>query len=160
MKTLCLMAAFAVSCLSAPTGIRTVYILPMAGGLDQYLAAWLTHDHVLEVVADPKLADAVITDTLGEPFEQKMAQIRPPAAAPDSKDKADSSAMVHTFRSGSSKGTVFLVDAKTRVVVWSDYEKAPRSITNANLNREARRVAKKLADTGTPADAGANKTER
>jgi len=138
----------------------------MAGGLDQYLAAWLTHDHVLEVVADPKLADAVITDTLGEPFEQKMAQIRPPAAAPDGKDKdkdkdrADSSPMVHTFRSGSSKGTVFLVDAKTRVVVWSDYEKAPRSTTNENLNREAKRVAKKLADSGSPADAGANKTER
>jgi hypothetical protein len=117
---------------------RTVYVLPMAGGLDQFLAQWLTRDHVMQVVADPKIADVVLTDHLGETFEQKMAEIRP------KDDKKTDSAAHNTFRSSRGRGTVFLVDAKSREVLWSDYEKVPDSTSNDSLNHEAERIAKKL----------------
>jgi len=120
---------------SAP---RTVYVLPMAGGLDQFLAQWLTRGHVMQVVADPKIADVVLTDHLGETFEQKMAEIRP------KDDKKSNSAAHNTFRSSRARGTVFLVDAKSREVLWSDYEKVPGSTSDDSLNREAERIAKKL----------------
>ena len=117
---------------------RTVYILPMARGLDQFVAEWLTRDHVMQVVADPKIADVVLTDHLGETFEQKMAEIHP------KDDKKSDSNATHTFRSSRGRGTVFLVDAKSRQVLWSDYEKVPGSMTDKNLNDEAERIAKKL----------------
>lgn len=118
---------------------RTVYVLPMAGGLDQFLAQRLTSEHVMQVVADPKIADVVLTDRLGEAFEQKMAEIHPK----DDK-KSDSTAAHNTFRSSRGRSTVFLVDAKSRQVLWSDYEKAPSSMTDKNLDDEAERIAKKL----------------
>jgi hypothetical protein len=162
------MAVLAVSCLAAPAGIRTVYLLPMAGGLDQYLAAWLTSDHVLQVVADPQLADAVMTDSLGETFERRLAQIHPPEAADKTEvanksdklsDRTGSSA-VPAFRSSRSKGTLFLVDAKTRTVLWSDYEKVPSTSSSGNLSREARRVVRKLAGGDTGTGNGTGKTEQ
>ena len=39
-----------------------------ARGLDQYLANRLTDDHIFQVVTDPKQADAVFTDRIGEAF--------------------------------------------------------------------------------------------
>jgi hypothetical protein len=115
---------------------RTVYILPMAGGLDQYLAEQITRGHVMRVVADPKTADLVLTDRLGEGFEERMARIHP-----RTDEKAPDATSIHReFRTGRIGGTVFLVDAASRQVVWSDYEKPTR-----NLQREASRIAKKLA---------------
>ena len=43
-----------------------------------------------------------------------------------------------------AKGTVFLVDAKSRQVIWADYEKPART----HLEREAGRIAKKLESLG------------
>ncbi|MDQ6664208.1 MAG: hypothetical protein M3Z23_07425, partial [Acidobacteriota bacterium] len=37
------------------TGVHSVYLFPMAGGLDQYVANHLTSSHVYRVVSDPKL---------------------------------------------------------------------------------------------------------
>ena len=51
--------------------VKTVYLLPMANGLDQYLASRLTSESVFQVVTDPKKADAVLTDHVGEGFEQE-----------------------------------------------------------------------------------------
>src|ERR1700689_4202837 len=137
MKSASAMAFLAIAAFgqSAP---RTVYVLPMAGGLDQFLAQWLTRDHVMQVVADPKIADVVLTDHLGETFEQKMAEIHP------KDDKKSDSTAHNAFRSSKGRGTVFLVDAKSRQVLWSDYEKVPSSMTDKNLNDEAERIAKKL----------------
>jgi len=128
-------AFFAATALPAQVaGVHTVYILPMAGGLDQYLAEELTRGHILQVVADPKTADAVLTDRLGEAFEKKLAKIHP------RDEDEDDDAEVHPgFRSNASKGTIFLVDLKSRNVVWSDYEKPTRSLT-----RDAARIVKKL----------------
>jgi hypothetical protein len=112
--------------------------MPMAGGLDQYLAQWLTQEHIMKVITDPKTADTVMTDRLGEAFEQKMAEFHPKDA------KKPEDATHNMFQSSQGRGTVFLVDAKTRQVLWSDYEKAPRSISGAHVNDQAERIAKKL----------------
>ncbi|MDQ6705825.1 MAG: hypothetical protein M3Z85_07660, partial [Acidobacteriota bacterium] len=37
------------------TGVHSVYLFPMVGGLDQYVANHLTSSHVYRVVSDPKL---------------------------------------------------------------------------------------------------------
>jgi hypothetical protein len=119
--------------------MRSVYVLPMAGGLDQYLAAQLAHDHVMQVVADPKIADAVLTDRLGDSFQQTLAKLHP-----RDDDEDTSEAPRHSFQSTGTKGTVFLVDAKSRQVIWSDFEKPPRNVSGNSLNRHAERLAKKL----------------
>ncbi|HVW84392.1 MAG TPA: hypothetical protein VHB50_06910, partial [Bryobacteraceae bacterium] len=118
-----------------------VYILPMAGGFDQYLAEQLARDHVVQVVADPKLADSVLTERLGETFEQKMAKIHP---RDEKKDDQKTDDLHPGFRSSAAKGTVFLVDANTRQVLWSDYEKPPHSRSGGSLNHAAAKIAKKL----------------
>ena len=134
-----MLALFATLASAQYAGPKTVYILPMAAGLDQYLAQWLTQDHVMQVVADPKTAQVIMTDRLGEAFEQKMKQIRP-----DDDKKSDDTAH-NTFRSTRPRGTIFLVDAKTRQVLWADYQKPPRSNSDGDLNRAAEQIAKKLS---------------
>src|SRR5215469_16069149 len=119
--------------------VRSVYILPMAGGLDQYLAEHLTQTGAMQVVTDPKAADSFLTDHLGEPFEQKIAEFHQPADAAKNSNNA-----VHpSFRSTNSKGTVFLVDAKSQKVLWSDYEK-PGPHDSATLNHVAARIVQKM----------------
>lgn len=137
-------ALWASSALAVPPGVHSVYILPMGGGLDQYLAEWLTREHVVDVVTDPKAADAVLTDSIGEAFELKMATISP--RDDDEKPNPDA----HSFRPSHGRGTLFLVDAKSRTVIWSDYEKVVTGSANAGLDRQAQRVAKKLQAAGTP----------
>jgi hypothetical protein len=120
-----------------PAALRSVYILPMAGGLDQYLAERLAQEHVMQVVADSKLADTVMTDHLNEAFADTLAKLHP------RKDETASEETQHTFHSGSNKGTIFLVDAKSREVIWSDYEK-PRRNQSSHMSREAERIVKKM----------------
>jgi hypothetical protein len=111
--------------------------MPMAGGLDQYLAMWLTQQHIAKVTTDPKAAELVMTDHLGQSLEEKLAELHPA----DAKKPGDP---IPTFQSSHGRGTVFLVDAKTRQVLWSDYEKAPSSTTGPHLNEQAERIATKL----------------
>jgi len=151
MKTLAAVAFIALTCLAysmlGQSRPRSVYVLPMANGLDQYLAQRLTGDHVMKVVANPKIADVVLTDRLGEAFEQQLAEIRATDAKTDDKDKNDTRTHV-PFRSSKGRGTIFLVDAKSREVLWSDYEKVPTSSSSDVLVREAERIAKKLQAAG------------
>ncbi len=136
--------------------IRHVYLLPMAGGFDQHLANHLTRQGLLQVVADPARADAILTDSLGKPFEQKLDELYPeakPAPEPKAQEEAED-----TGRAGMDlkvapmerqsgirrgKGTVFLVARGSRAVVWSTYER-PRRTTPDELDRAARRVAEEL----------------
>ncbi|MGZ5145290.1 MAG: hypothetical protein ACXWCP_17195, partial [Burkholderiales bacterium] len=57
------------------SGVKTVYLLPMSSGLDQYLAVRLTSASVLQVVADPRNADAVLTDHIGQGFEDRLDEM-------------------------------------------------------------------------------------
>jgi hypothetical protein len=144
MKRLLLLVVFAAIASPQYAGPRTVYILPMAAGLDQYIAQWLTRDHTMQVVADPKAAEVVMTDRLGDAFEQKLAQIHPAEKKSDSSDQPGTSAP-NAFRSSRGRGTIFIVDAKSRQVLWSAHEKPPKSNSDADLNRTAERIAKQLS---------------
>src|SRR5262245_31014721 len=78
-----LLLCFGVAASAEDLGtVRTVYIMGMAHGLDQYLANRLTNEHVYRVVTDPKVADAVITDHIGKGFEEQLSELLPPPEAP------------------------------------------------------------------------------
>jgi hypothetical protein len=148
-------------CAASLAEVKSVYLFPMANGLDQYLADRLTHDHVLQVVTDPKAADAMITDHLGSGFEEQLLKLRPelkppPPPKPVKKDDADADKdtdkdedkkdkdMVPVPSSfHNAKGTVFLVHARSQQVVWSAYQKAS-SHDPKEMERTAARIAKML----------------
>ena len=75
----CLAAAFGSLPLIAAdlAGVRSVYILQMPRGMDQYLANRLTNDHIFQVVTDPKRADAMLTDQIGAMFEEQLETLLP-----------------------------------------------------------------------------------
>ncbi|HJT89483.1 MAG TPA: hypothetical protein VJ732_16555 [Bryobacteraceae bacterium] len=154
------------------SGVHSVYVMPMSRGLDQYLANRLTRGHVFQVVTDPKLAQAVFTDRIGAEFEAQLEDISPPPkpaangkeSKPESKSGAsDSKAAKDEGGSdagsaldalgnapaappssfGRGKGTVFLVDAKSREVLWSTYQ-PPKSSSSTDLDRTASDIVSRL----------------
>jgi len=175
-----LLPALICICLAsgADTPPRTVYLLPMARGLDQYLANQLTSHGTLRVVTDAKQADVVFTDRLGEAFEERLNELRPvpeapkPAEAAPEKDQAaidqDTASKAALFGEtvnklsdpsrlssfGRARGTVFLVDARSGQVIWSTFEQAKDSRAK-EMDRTARhiveRLSKSLAGPAEPA---------
>ena len=182
MKRLLLLVAGggALLCAADLETVRNVYVMPMPRGLDQYLASRLTSDHVFQIVTDPKLADAVLTDRVGENLQAQLENIfptpkppEPPAAAPApekatkseksskrdrDKDKdADASSTNPMFQDtvnkldnpnanssfGRSKGSIFLVDTKSRQVVWSTFD-PPKGVAAKDLDRTASDIVSRL----------------
>ena len=147
----------AASALAAGLGdTRTVYLLPMTGGLDQYLAVGLTTGLVLQVVTDPQKADAIFTDRLGEGFEAKLDELYGARKKADAKGdgktdgKSDDTQNFARVQGGSrGRGAVFVVDRKTREVVWSVYDQ-PKDGTPASVKRSADRIVEKLAKAVKP----------
>jgi hypothetical protein len=162
-------AAAALLPLSAAdlNGVRSVYILQMPRGMDQYLANRLTNLHVFQIVTDPKRADAMLTDHVGVTFEDQLETLLPSpepvkkVEPPPDKSKAPSSGPIMpidtetklpTVRStfGASKGTLFLVDPKTHQVLWSVYEPA-KSSDSKEMDRTATDIVNRLKkDLNTP----------
>lgn len=147
---------------------RTVYVLSMSRGIDQFLANRLTNEHVLQVVTDPKLADVVFTDHLGEGFQAQLESFAPLRAdeqeekadakpAAKGNDKAADNGLAGFFTApvnklanpamnsnfGRNKGTFFLVDAKTHEVLWSTFD-PPRASTNRDLDHLASDIVSRL----------------
>jgi hypothetical protein len=170
MKRLLLLLSCSIALLGGAelSGVHTVYVLSMSKGLDQYLANRLANDHLFQVVTDPKLADAFLTDRVGESLQAKLEEIFPPPVpekpAPDEKEektakkdkdkelpsnslvgdtvnKLDTPGTSSSF--GRGKGTVFLVDAKSRQVVWSIYE-LPKGSSARELDRTASDIVSRL----------------
>ena len=165
MKSIKLLLLLLASCAAALTAaglenVHTVYVLPMGHGLEQYLANALTGEHVFVIVTDPKMADAVLTDHIGAPLQQKLdPMLAPPAEKPDVKDAdkdkietpkgsimepankldnpADNSSM------GRSRGMVFLVGTKSRQVLWSIYD-LPKDASSKELDRIASAIVSRL----------------
>ena len=155
----------ALMCAAELSDVHTVYLLRMSKGLDQYLANRLSSDHVFQIVTDPKLADAVFTDQIGEGFEAKLEDLfpppesekpaPPPKPAKDAKDDEDAppanKLMTETVNKlaaptsswGRSNGTVFLVWAKSRQVVWSAYQPA-KGGTSKELDRTANDIVSRI----------------
>jgi hypothetical protein len=143
--------------------VNKIYVLQMSGGLDQYLANRMTRESRFVISADAKTADAIMTDHLGEAFEQKYNELYPPPEPPapvkeakDSKDTKDSkktestpgfkNSKDDTIRHSSfsrGKGNVFLVDRATRRVLWS-YFLRPKNSTPDEMNRTADRIVDQL----------------
>jgi hypothetical protein len=123
---------------------RTVYIIPMANGLDRHLASRLTSSAVVWVVLDPENADAVLTDRVDQAFwawsnaHYKSAG-KPSNAAPNDEDRS----RYERPRAGGYRGTIFLIDPRNGVVLWSIYEPTPDTSPNA-LDQAAVRVAVNL----------------
>ena len=131
--------------------VKTVYLLPMSNGLDQYLAQQLTAGAVLQVVTDPQKADAIFTDHVGESFEESLADIYQTKPKAGDKDKADDTAEdkgASPARSGMQgkrgRGTVFLVNRRTHDVLWSVYE-LPKGTQPDILRRSAGKISAQLA---------------
>ena len=155
------------------TGGRVVYVLPMGHSLDQFLANHLTRMHVLQVVTDPTRADVIITDRVGSALEDRMKDLfQPPQASAEAKEarikaenahsketagqpqnavaafsdtanKAEKQGNMATF--GHGRGTIFLVDVKSRQVLWSAFQ-TPKNFTPRELDHTAERIAKRLKD--------------
>lgn len=178
-----LLSCGVLACAADLAGVHSVYILPMRSGLDQFLANRLTNGGVFRVVTDPKLADAVLTDHIGETFEAQLEEmipkpepvkkLAPPATAPPmKKDKDDDpsrsllGSMVNadakpsnparnsTF--GRTKGTVFLVDEKSRLVLWSVYD-LPKGSDSKEMDRTASDIVSRIKKDLGAKDLGAGK---
>jgi len=125
--------------------LKTVYLMPMTNGLDQFLAIKLTTGVVMQVVTDQKQADAIYTDQIGKSFEQKLDDLygqKPKDKDAENKDGSSESSRV-VSSSSRGKGAIFLVDRKTRSVVWSTYER-PKSANSDELNHVAEKIAQRL----------------
>ena len=166
------------------TGGRTVYLMPMGRGLDQFIANRLTRMHVLLVVTDPAKADTIFTDQVGATLEDKLKDLYPPppdpeaqeaaheaakekeAAAKEKAEQPDASAiqvrpsiLADTVNkadkaggmgvAGRGRGTIFLVDVKSRQVLWSVFEK-PKNSSPHELDHTAERVVKQLKEDLSP----------
>jgi hypothetical protein len=139
--------------------IQTVYLMPMGNAMDQYLARNLTRLGPFQVVTDPLRADAVFTDRLGQAFETRFAELfgeEEQAATPaprkeGTEQEKETSTDQESVKSpppvsssfGRGKGNIFLVDRKSRRVVWAGFEK-PRFTTPESLDAISQRMVKQL----------------
>jgi hypothetical protein len=142
--------------------VQSVYILPMSGGMHQHLTNRLVKLGLFQVVADPHRADTVLTDRLGAAFETQLtewdqieAQRNPPPPPPvkpeAAKEEGDDSKPLElasrqvTAAISRGKGTLFLVDRRSRKVLWSTYQRS-KSTQPDELERTAGRVADRLKE--------------
>ena len=121
---------------------QTVYILEMSNALDQHLASRLTNSHVLWVVLDPASADAVLTESLDSGFQTWIQRTYPPPANSPSAGEASSLLAQHSYGTP-KRGTVFLVDPRKKIVLWSTSE-VPRNSSPAEADRVALRMTNEL----------------
>ena len=152
---LCVSSAFAADLGS----VRSVYTWPMTKSFDQYLAEQITTESVFDVVVDPKLANAVLTDRIDAPFLAALDELFP-LPEPDDPEKAEkkndeedpageSIEAGGAFKRpknrpmGRPQGTLFLVDVHSRTVLWSTYLKEYDPSPN-KLHQQARSVVERI----------------
>ncbi len=163
LSTLSLLTLFGMD--PAARDVKTVYLLPLGGGLDQFLASELTKSGVYTVTTDPQKADAVLAGSLGEGLEKKFAELYPPPPTPkplekddakkDPKEKKETQMIVDTMQKvghnswGSGKGTIFLVDRKSKNILWS-MNRQPKNSSTPEMVIQARKIVEQLKkDLGT-----------
>jgi hypothetical protein len=109
---------------------------------------------VLLVVTDPQKADVILSDRIGAGLDEKLDELyggKPAPAKSNAASKSDNAGKSdNDFSKPSSqpishaRGTVFLIDRKTRNVVWSLYER-PKNTSPDELNHVAEKIAGKLS---------------
>ncbi len=148
MKWFSILAASAALAFPASpelAGIKTVYMLPMSAGLDQYLAVRLTASNLFQVVTDPQKADAVFTDRIGASLEESMHELFDLKPQDQDKSKNGDDGFKPTMAPLSrGKGSIFLVSRTSRAIVWSIYA-LPKSQQAGDMNDLARYIAEHLA---------------
>ena len=171
-RLVCLLLVSGALAAAELSGVHAVYLFPMSRGMDQFLANRLTNGHVFLVVTDPKLADAFFSDRVGTALETQIdAAIKKPeqkddtkAAGKDAKpasspggvaamfgdtaNKLDTPSLNSSF--GRGKGNIFLVDAKSRQVVWSTFD-PPKDGTEKEMDRTASAIVDRLKKDLNPA---------
>jgi len=129
----------------------------MANSFDQYLANRLRSISQIRIVTDASKADAVFTDRIGLSFEARLEEMESAA-----KDKLESVAKPSETASasktdqaefklaprvvsgiGRGRGTYFLVDRRSKLVLWSTFSKA-KDAQPHNMNSNAAKVAGEL----------------
>jgi len=168
--------AFAAGAASQPdfsaelNQVHAVYILPMNRGMDQYLADHLARLGSFTVVADPKKADTILTDKIGQDFENQLDTLYPPPKPPkpkvtekakdkDAKDADSKDADAKdgakdqpqdidvgappTSTWGHGRGNYFLVNRATRKVIWSCFL-PPKNGTPHVLDQTAGKITARL----------------
>ncbi len=144
MKLLAVFFAVSASLLAADeSGVKAVYVMPMSSGLEQYLAVRLAKDSAFQVVTDPQKADVIFTDHIGEGFEQALADLYEGKKQSDGKLSDDVIAKPVSQPFSHGKGSFFLVDRNSRVVLWSTYAVA-KSTRSQDLNDLAGKIVAQL----------------
>lgn len=121
---------------------QTVYIREMTNAFDQHLASRLTSARVLWVVLDPAKADAVLTESIDENF---LNWVQRTYAAPKAGVNETAGPTVHRTPSlgEENRGTVFLVDPRRKLVLWSGCER-PKDSSIEEEDRAAIRLTNEL----------------
>lgn len=134
----------------AVTEVKTVLVLPMSSGLDQYLANQLTRKGVVTVVQDPAKADAVLTDRVGPSLRERLHDWREQMAVTPAKKEEDTGWRKPNLGGFSrGRGNYYLVDTRTFDVIWSVYQ-VPKSNATGDLDRAAGRIAQALDEARKP----------
>ena len=134
--------------------VQTIYLMPMANGFDQYLANRLRAVNQIRIVTDASKADAIFTDKIGLAFEarldemeaaakEKIAAAAPPVPGESLPGMKLAPRVVSSI--GRGRGTYFLVDRRSRVVLWSSFHKA-KDAQPKNMHANAGKVANELAE--------------
>ncbi len=138
--------------------VKTVYFWPMHHSLDQYLAEQLSDERLFQVVVDPKLADAIITERIDAPFLKALDEVF--AADSGKAGKTEGTTATSATDGGSveeglepprpanraiarPEGTVFLVHAASRKVLWSTFIDQ-KDYRPKDLHRQARDIVERL----------------
>lgn len=124
--------------------VKSVYLLPMANGMDQYLANALQKTDLYVIVTDPANADAVFTDNIGPALERKWKELFPPPPVQEEGEEVQRESdppPLSTFRRG--RGVVFLVERKTKQVVWSTFA-PPKDARPTSVDKTAQTIAARL----------------
>jgi hypothetical protein len=133
--------------------VRTVYLMPMGNGLDQFLAHQLTRHGVFKVTTDPAKADAFFSDVVGLGFENRLAELLPKveekSEEPESreskrkKEEEAEAAQARVLTFGRSKGNVFLIDGRTRQVLWTAFD-IPKNTRSEQIHKMSERLVARL----------------
>lgn len=164
------LALILLSCLSMGanaaelSGSHTVYLLPMSNGLDQFIANRLVAAKAFTVVTDAQKADLIFTDRIGPVLEDRLTELFPPPTPPtpaadtatekdkdkDSQSEGPGDTVNKLEKVGSmsvlarSKGNIFLVDVKSRDVLWSTFQQSSGSAAE-DLDRTATKIVDQLS---------------
>jgi len=123
---------------------RRVYIAPMANGLNLHIASRLTSSGVVWVVLEPESADAVLTDRVDEAFWTWSTMHYKAAGKSSSMAVRDDYGFrFEHLQMGPYRGTLFLVDPRNGLILWSMYEPTPNTTSNA-LDLAAAHIAASL----------------